>query len=145
MSDFNTKVIEEFRANEGRVGGYFVTMPLVLLHHRGRTTGRPYVNPAAYQRDPNDPDTIYVFASKGGAPDNPSWYANLVAAGAAEVEVGTESYPVTVTELQGARRDEVYARQAAAVPTFGEYEDKTRGIRVIPVLALTRVREPASS
>lgn len=138
--DFNTQVIEEFRGNEGRVGGYFANVPLALLHHRGRRTGAEYVNPAAYQRDADDPDTIYVFASKGGAPDNPAWYANLVAAGVAEVEVGAERYPVTVTELHGARRDVVYARQVASVPTFGEYEEKTRGIRTIPVLALTRTR-----
>jgi deazaflavin-dependent oxidoreductase (nitroreductase family) len=83
-------------------------------------------------------DTIYVFASKAGAPDNPDWYANALAAGGATVEVGTQTYDVTVTELTGEDRDTVYGRQAAAYPGFAEYERKTAGIRTIPVLALTR-------
>ena len=136
--DWNARVIEEFRANEGRVGGNFEGAPMTLVHHRGRTSGREYVNPMMYLRDDDDPATIYVFASKAGAPTHPDWYANLVAAGEAEVEVGTEQYPVTVTELAGAERDRVYAEQARRYPGFADYERKTAGIRTIPVLALRR-------
>jgi deazaflavin-dependent oxidoreductase (nitroreductase family) len=91
-----------------------------------------------YMRDEDDRDVIYVFASKGGAPTHPDWYHNLVAAGVAEVEVGTETYPVTVTELTGEQRDRIYAEQAGRYPGFAEYEQKTAGIRAIPVLALRR-------
>ena len=136
--DWNAHVIAEFRANEGRVGGNFAGAPMTLVHHRGRKSGREYVNPMMYLRDDDDPATIYVFASKGGAPDDPDWYANLVAAGEAEVEVGTEQYPVTVTELTGGERDRVYAEQARRYPGFADYERKTAGIRTIPVLALRR-------
>jgi deazaflavin-dependent oxidoreductase (nitroreductase family) len=111
---------------------------MTLVHHRGRRTGREFVSPMMYLRDDEDPDTVYVFASKGGAPTNPDWYSNLVAAGEAEVEVGTERYPVTVTELKGADRDRIYAEQARRYPGFADYEKRTAGIRTIPVLALRR-------
>jgi deazaflavin-dependent oxidoreductase (nitroreductase family) len=136
--NWNTKIIEEFRAHEGRVGGPFEGAPMTLVHHRGRKSGRDLVNPMMYQRDDEDPGVIYVFATKGGAPTHPDWYHNLVAAGIAEVEVGTETYPVTVTELTGDQRDRVYAEQARRYPGFAEYEQKTAGIRTIPVLALRR-------
>jgi deazaflavin-dependent oxidoreductase (nitroreductase family) len=136
--DWNAQIIEEFRANEGRVGGQFEGAPMILVHHRGRRTGRELVNPMMYLRDDDDPDTVYVFASKGGAPTHPDWYANLVAAGEAEVEVGTERYPVTVSDLRGADRDRVYAEQARRYPGFADYEAKTAGIRTIPVVALRR-------
>lgn len=138
MSDFNAAVIAEFRANEGRVGGNFEGAPMVLVHHKGRKTGRDLVSPMMYLPADDDPATIYVFASKAGAPDDPDWYFNLTAAGSAEVEVGTDQYPVTVTELTGADRDRVYAAQARRYPGFAEYEQKTAGIRTIPVLALRR-------
>jgi deazaflavin-dependent oxidoreductase (nitroreductase family) len=136
--DWNTQVIEEFRANEGRVGGPFEGAPMTLVHHRGRRTGRELVSPVMYLRDDGDPDTIYVFASMAGAPTNPDWYYNLVAAGEAEAEVGAEHYPVTVTELRGEERDRVYAEQARRYPGFAEYEKKAAGVRTIPVLALRR-------
>jgi deazaflavin-dependent oxidoreductase (nitroreductase family) len=136
--DRNAHIIEEFRANEGRVGGQFEGAPMVLVHHRGRRTGRELVNPMMYLRDDEDPDTVYVFASKAGAPTDPDWYHNLVAAGEAEVEVGTERYPVTVTDLTGADRDRVYAEQARRYPGFADYEKKTAGVRTIPVVALRR-------
>lgn len=136
--DWNTKIIDEFRANEGRVGGGFAGAPMVLVHHRGRKSGRDYVNPMMYMADDDDAATIYVFASKGGAPTHPDWYYNLTTAGEAEVEVGTETYPVTVTELTGEQRDRVYAEQARRFPGFAEYEEKTTGVRTIPVLALRR-------
>jgi deazaflavin-dependent oxidoreductase (nitroreductase family) len=136
MSDWNTKVIEEFRANEGRVGGGFEGAPMVLLHHKGRRTGRDLLAPLMYL--PGDDGVIYVFASKGGAPEHPDWYRNLVAAGEAVVEVGTETYPVSVTDLEGEERDAVYAEQARRYPGFAEYAEKTKGVRTIPVLALRR-------
>jgi deazaflavin-dependent oxidoreductase (nitroreductase family) len=136
--NWNAHVIEEFRQNEGRVGGNFVGAPMTLVHHRGRKSGRELVNPMMYLPDDDDPSTIYVFASKGGAPTHPDWYYNLVAAGEAEVEVGTEQYPVTVTELTGEERDRVYAEQARRYPGFADYERKTAGVRTIPVLALRR-------
>jgi deazaflavin-dependent oxidoreductase (nitroreductase family) len=136
--DWNAKVIEEFRANEGRVGGNFEGAPMTLLHHRGRKSGRELVSPMMYQADETDPATIYVFASKGGHPGNPDWYYNAITAGEAEVEVGTEQYPVSVRELAGAERDRVYAEQARRYPGFAGYEEKTAGIRTIPVLALRR-------
>ncbi|MGZ4537649.1 MAG: nitroreductase family deazaflavin-dependent oxidoreductase [Blastococcus sp.] len=137
--DRNAKIIEEFRANDGRVGGPFEGAPIVLVHHRGRKSGRELVNPMMYMPADDDTATIYVFASKAGAPTNPDWYYNLTAAGEAEVEVGTERYPVTVTEMTGAERDRVFAEQARRYPGFAGYEEKTAGVRTIPVLALGRL------
>ena len=137
-TDWNAKIVEEFRSNEGRVGGPFEGAPLTLVHHRGRRSDREYVNPMMYLADEDNPGTIYVFASKAGAPTHPDWYHNLVAAGVAEVEVGTETHPVTVSEIVGEERDRVYAEQARRYPGFAEYEAKTAGIRTIPVLALQR-------
>lgn len=136
-NDWNTKVIDEFRANGGKVGGPFEGAPMVLIHHTGRTSGREYVSPTMYQA--GDDGRIYVFASKGGAPTNPDWYYNLTSAGDAAVEVGSETYPVRVAEVTGEERDRIYAEQARRYPGFGEYEEKTRGVRTIPVLALDRV------
>jgi deazaflavin-dependent oxidoreductase (nitroreductase family) len=141
MSDFNAKVIEEFRANEGRVGGPFEGAPMVLVHHTGRKSGEEHVAPMMYLAGPEvgaGDDVIYVFPSKGGAPTHPDWYRNLVSAGRGTVEVGTSSYDVTVSELTGEDRDRVYAEQAERYPGFAEYETKTKGIRTIPVLELTR-------
>ena len=135
--NWNDSAIAEFRANEGRLGGTFEGAPLVLVHHRGRTSGRDYVNPVMYLPD-DDPDTIYVFASKGGAPTNPDWYYNLVAAGEGTVERGTDTYPVTVRELTGKERDRIYDEQARRYPGFADYARRTAGVRTIPVLALRR-------
>jgi deazaflavin-dependent oxidoreductase (nitroreductase family) len=137
MNDFNAQVIDEFRANEGRVSGPFEGAPMVLVHHVGRKSGAPHVSPMMYLPGPDG--AIYVFASKAGAPTDPDWYFNLVAAGTAEVEVGTEKYGVSVSEETGDDRDRIYAEQAALYPGFAEYAEKTAGIRTIPVLRLTRV------
>ena len=137
-NDWNAKTIAEFRANEGRVGGVFDGAPLVLVHHRGRTSGREYVTPMMYLPHEADDNVIDVFATKGGAPTNPDWYYNLSAAGEGSVERGTTSYQVTVRELTGAERDRVYAEQARRYPGFAAYERQTAGIRTIPVLELTR-------
>jgi deazaflavin-dependent oxidoreductase (nitroreductase family) len=138
MSDWNNQTITEFRANEGRVGGPFEGAPMVLLHHRGRKSGREYVTPTMYLANETDRDSIYVFATKGGAPTNPDWYANLVAAGNATIERGAETYGVTVHEVKGPDRDRIYAEQARRYPGFAEYERQTDGIRIIPVLELKR-------
>ena len=139
MADsWNDNVIAEFRANEGRVGGPFEGAPVVLVHHRGRTSGRDYVNPVMYLPDDNDPDTIYVFATKGGAPTNPDWYYNLVAASEGTVERGTDTYAVSVHELAGEERDRIYDEQARRYPGFADYARQTAGARTIPVLALRR-------
>ena len=137
-NDWNKQVIAEFRANDGKVGGQFEGAPVVILHHTGRTSGSVYENPVMYLADDSDPAVIYVFASKAGAPDDPDWYRNMTASGTATVEVGTETYSVAVRELEGAERDTVYAEQAKRYPGFAEYEVQTRGIRTIPVLALSR-------
>ena len=136
--DWNASTITEFRANEGKVGGYFEGAPMVLLHHRGRTSGREYVTPTMYLPDETEPDRIYVFATKGGAPTDPDWYRNLAAAGVATIERGAETYDVTIHEVSGAERDRIYAEQARRYPGFAEYKRQTAGIRVIPVLELRR-------
>lgn len=138
-NDWNTKTIEEFRANEGKVGGPFAGAPLTLVHHRGRSSGHEYVAPVMYLADETDPATIYVFGSKAGAPTHPEWYHNLVAAGRTEVEVGTQTYEVTVTEVVGPDRDRIFDEQASRYPGFAGYAEKTAGVRTIPVLALRRV------
>lgn len=133
--DFNAQVIARFRASKGDVDG----TPYILVHHRGRRTGQEYLAPMVYLADEHDGQLVYVFASKAGAPTNPDWYNNLMAAGQAEVEVGPETFTVSVTEVQGAERDRIYAAQVAVMPNFAEYETKAAGIRTIPVLALRRV------
>jgi deazaflavin-dependent oxidoreductase (nitroreductase family) len=138
VSDWNSGIIAEFRDNEGRVGGPFDGAPLALVHHVGRKSGNPHVSPMMYMADEDDPDVIYVFASKAGAPTNPDWYYNLIAAGSTTVEVGTETYGVTVTEVTGDEHDRIYALHASRYPGFAEYAEKTKGIRTIPVLALRR-------
>jgi deazaflavin-dependent oxidoreductase (nitroreductase family) len=135
MNDWNAKIIEEFRANGGKVGGQFAGAPMVLLTTTGAKSGQQRTTPlVCYQ----DADRIIVFASKAGAPTNPDWYHNLVANPEVTVEFGTDKYSATATELHGAERDEIYAKQVALMPGFGEYADKTAGIRIIPVIALTR-------
>lgn len=138
-NDWNGQIIDEFRANEGRVGGPFAGAPIVLIHHRGRKSGREYVTPVMYLPAEGDPEEIYIFASKGGAPSNPDWYYNLSDADATTVERGTDRYQVTVHELAGDERDRIYDEHARRYPGFREYAEKTRGIRTIPVLALRRV------
>jgi deazaflavin-dependent oxidoreductase (nitroreductase family) len=138
MSDWNTQIIEEFRANQGLLGGNFTGAPMTLLHHRGRKSGTEYVAPVMYLQDESNPATVYVFASKAGAPTNPEWYYNLVAAGDTVIEIGPETAPVTVEEITGATRDKIYAEQVKRFPGFGEYEVKAAGARTIPVLALHR-------
>ena len=140
MSDWNQRVIAEFRANEGRVGGGFEGAPMILVHHVGRTSGKEYVSPLVYLPGDGhgDDDSMYIFGSKAGAPDHPDWYRNLIAAGQATVEVGGRTFPVTVTEVTGDQRDRLFAEQVRRMPGFGEYAQKTQGIRTIPVVRLSR-------
>ena len=137
-TNWNEQTIAEFRANEGRVGGNFEGAPLVLVHNRGRKSGREYVNPMMYMADDNDDDTIYVFASAAGRPANPDWYYNLLAVGETTVERGTETYTVTVRDLSGDERDRIFDEQARRYPGFAGYAEQTAGIRTIPVLELRR-------
>src|SRR5689334_13803761 len=117
----NNPVIEEFRARGGVAGGIFEGKPLVLVHHFGAKSGTERIAPlVALLED----DRVYVFASKGGSDSHPDWYRNLVANPAITVELGTETYSATARVLEGAERDEVYARQVAAEPQFGEYQRK---------------------
>ena len=136
-NDWNQKTITEFRANGGRVGGTFEGAPLVLVHHQGRKSLRDHVTPTMYLPGDNN-STIYVFATKAGAPSNPDWYYNLTAIGAGTVERGTETYSVTVRELQGDERDRIYDEQARRYPGFADYAQRTAGIRTTPVLELKR-------
>jgi deazaflavin-dependent oxidoreductase (nitroreductase family) len=138
MADWNAQIIDEFRANHGQVGGGFAGAPMILLHHRGRRSGADRVSPVMYLADESDPDTIYVFASKAGAPTDPEWYRNLLAAGTGRVERGDDEYEVEVTEVKGEERDRIFAEQASRYPGFAEYAEKTAGVRTIPVLALRR-------
>lgn len=133
-ADFNAKIIEEFHANQGRVGGVFEGMPLLLLHHTGAKSGKSRINPLAYQHD----DGRYVvFASKAGAPTNPDWYYNLKAHPKVTIEVGADTIEVLAEETVGEERERLYRTQAERVPQFVEYESKAD--RVIPVIALTPV------
>jgi deazaflavin-dependent oxidoreductase (nitroreductase family) len=131
-ADFNAKIIDEFHANEGRVGGVFEGTTLLLLHHTGAKSGQRRINPLAYLAD----DGRYViFASKGGAPTNPAWYHNLIAHPAVTIEVGAETIDVDASEAQGEERERLFRTQAERIPQFGEYEQ--RAGRVIPVMLLT--------
>jgi deazaflavin-dependent oxidoreductase (nitroreductase family) len=131
--DFNARIIEEFRANDGVVGGPFDGMPLLLLHHTGAKSGTERINPVAYQEDAG---SYAVFASKAGAPTNPGWYHNLMANPDASIEVGTDTVPVTATEATGDARERIWNTQKERYPQFAEYEKTTEG-RVIPVVVLT--------
>ncbi|HJP73029.1 MAG TPA: nitroreductase family deazaflavin-dependent oxidoreductase [Pseudonocardiaceae bacterium] len=133
MSDFNSQVIDKYRANEGKLGDPF-PFPVLLLHTVGARSGEPRINPVAYLPDG---ERLLVFASYGGADKSPAWYYNLIAKPTATVEVGTETFDVTVSELKGEERDRFYKIQADQYENFAEYERKTS--RVIPVVALTRV------
>jgi deazaflavin-dependent oxidoreductase (nitroreductase family) len=134
MNDWNTRVIEEFRANGGKVE-QFKHVPLLLLHHTGAKSGRAYVNPLAYLADG---ERKIIFASKAGADTNPDWYHNLVAHPDVKFELGDGSVTeVRAVVLEGEERDEIYERQAKLVPSFAEYREKTS--RKIPVIALQPV------
>jgi deazaflavin-dependent oxidoreductase (nitroreductase family) len=133
MHDFNRQVIEEFRANQGKVGGQFEGANMVLMTTTGAKSGTERVNPVVYF--PLD-DRLVVVASNGGADKHPAWYHNLKANPVLTVEVGTDKYEATATEITGTERDEIFARIVEAMPGFGEYQAGTE--RVIPLFELTR-------
>jgi deazaflavin-dependent oxidoreductase (nitroreductase family) len=133
-SDWNTQIIEEFRANGGKVGGGFSGTPLLLLHTTGAKSGREHVTPVTYRKV----DGGYaVFASKAGAPTNPDWYHNLIAHPQVQAEIGTETVQLMARVADQQERDPIWAAQKTENPGFAEYESKTT--RQIPVVIL----EPA--
>jgi deazaflavin-dependent oxidoreductase (nitroreductase family) len=132
VSDFNRAIIEEFRTNEGRVGGRFEGRTLLLLHSTGAKSGLPRVNPLAYVKDG---DRYVIIASKGGAPTNPDWYYNLLAHPQVSIEVGTEQFDVVAQAADEPERTQLYAKMEAKMPGFTDYKHKTT--RVIPVVVLT--------
>jgi deazaflavin-dependent oxidoreductase (nitroreductase family) len=134
-NDWNSKIIEEFRANGGQVGGQFAGAPLLLLHTTGAKTGQERVNPVMYQAVG---DGYAVFASKGGAPDHPDWYHNLVANPRVRAEIGTETVDFTAHVADPQTREAIWTEQKSAYPGFAEYEQKTT--RQIPVIILDPVR-----
>lgn len=131
FQDWNSKIIAEFRANEGKVGGQFEGSTLLLLHTVGAKSGQPRVNPVAYQ---DLGDGVAVFASKAGAPTNPDWYYNLLANPQVTAEIGTETRPFVARVAEGAERERIWEAQKSANPGFAEYERKTT--RQIPVVIL---------
>lgn len=127
----NRDVIQEFRANKGKVGGVFADQPLLILHHVGAKTGIKRLSPLATLVEEG---RIFIFASKGGSDTHPDWYRNIVANPHVTVELGMEIFPATATVVTGEKRDEVYAKQSALQPQFEEYQRSST--RLIPVVEL---------
>ena len=134
LNDFNQQVIREFRAHHGKVGGQLATMPVLLLTTTGAKSGRALTRPLVYT---TDGDRLVVIASFAGAPHNPPWYHNLVANPVATVELGSDRFRVRAAVTAGEERQRLFTRQAAQMPIFAEYQQKTT--RQIPVLVLTRI------
>lgn len=134
FNDFNRKVIAEFRANGGKVGPPFEGAPMILVTHRGAKSGKEYTTPLVYSADG---DRYVIIASKAGAPDDPQWYRNMVTHPDVTVEIGSESFAAVASVAEGEERTRLYRAQAALMPNFDEYEQKTT--RTIPVVVLTRV------
>ncbi|WP_141278510.1 nitroreductase family deazaflavin-dependent oxidoreductase [Pseudonocardia hydrocarbonoxydans] len=139
MNDWNAKIIEEFRANEGRVGGPFEGADMILVHHVGARSGTERVTPLVHF--PQGEGRTVIVASKAGAPTNPDWYHNVKANPRLAVEVGTETFPVDATEIVGDERTEVWEAIKAKNPGFAEYERKTD--RTIPLILLARLDSAA--
>lgn len=133
LSSWNRQIIEEFRANKGKVGGPFEGAPMLLLTTTGAKSGKRHTTPLVYLPDN---DRLIIFASKGGAPTDPDWYYNLVAHPQVTVEVGAETFDATAIVLTGEERDRLYNRQAQVNPVFADFQAKTT--RMIPVIALQR-------
>jgi|SRR5947209_4148830 len=131
FSDYNQKIIDEFRTSGGRPPSWTGTSPLLLLHHRGAKSGAERVNPVAFLEDGG---RYVIFASKAGAPSHPAWYHNLKAHPETTIELGSEMVEVTAEEATGEERDRLFATQAERSPQFGEYQEKTE--RTIPVVML---------
>ena len=135
MNDQNKRIIDEFRANGGKVGGGFEGKTLLLLHTKGAKSGQERINPTAYVRDG---DRLVVIASKGGAPTNPDWYYNLLENPLVTVEVGTENFQARAAVAQEPERSHLYEKMVEMMPGFDEYRRKTT--RKIPVITLTPVK-----
>jgi deazaflavin-dependent oxidoreductase (nitroreductase family) len=134
MKEINRKVIEEFRANRGKVGGQFAGAPMVLITTKGAKSGKSYVNPLVYSRDG---EKYVIIASFAGGPKNPSWYHNLVAHPTPTVEIGSERFQAKATFPSGAERERLFDQQASQMPIFNDYRKKTA--RQIPVVVLERI------
>src|SRR6516162_10200089 len=134
VDKLNQSVIEEFRANQGRVGGPLEKWPILLLTMTGAKTGRTLVRPVCYSRDG---DRIVIIASRGGAPRNPPWYYNLVANPIVTVEVGTEKFRARAEQVHGSERARLFDAAAKRLPLFADYQKKTK--RELPVLTLKRI------
>jgi deazaflavin-dependent oxidoreductase (nitroreductase family) len=135
QNDRNRSIIEEFRANAGKVGGFFTGKTLLILHTIGAKSGQEKVNPVAYT---TDGDRFVIIASKGGAPTNPGWYYNILANPRLSVEVGTETIQVQATVAVEPERTRLYDKMVEMMPGFADYRQKTT--RVIPVIILTRLK-----
>ena len=138
MSDddlFGDEHVRAYRETDGERGYEWRGTQCLLLTTIGRKSGEPRTMPLIFAPDE---DRQVIVASKGGAPEHPEWYHNLVASGDGSVELGTETFPVTVKEITGPDRDRIYDEQARRYPGFAEYAQKTAGIRTIPVLELRR-------
>lgn len=133
VSDWNQQIIEEFRANEGHVGGPFEGAPLLLLHHTGRKSGTERVTPMMYQAVG---DAYAVFASYAGADIHPAWYHNMLANPDVSAEIGTETVALRARDLPAGERDPLWEKQKKDYPGFADYESKTD--RTIPVVLLER-------
>jgi|SRR5688572_8118772 len=133
MSDWNKAIIDEFRANEGKVGGHFAGKPMLLLHTRGAKTGLERVSPVMTFVEG---ERYVIVASKGGAPADPDWYRNILANPDVEVEFGTERFPAVAAVTTEPERTRLYEQMESMNPGFADYKSKTT--RVIPVLTLTR-------
>jgi deazaflavin-dependent oxidoreductase (nitroreductase family) len=131
---FNQKVIEEFRANDGKVGNMFAGMPMILVTMAGAKSGKTYTMPLVYSKDG---DRYVIIASMAGAPNNPDWYHNIKAHPTVTLEIGTERCQAKATITSGAERERLFNAQAALMPIFNDYKSKTT--RQIPVIALTRI------
>ena len=134
MNEMNKRVIEEFRTNEGKVGGFFESATLLLLHTTGAKSGKEYINPLMTLKDG---DRYVIVASAAGAQNHPDWYYNIITNPEAGVELGTETFRARATDIEEPERTELYATVSARYPNFIEYQDKAD--RVIPVLTLERL------
>jgi len=132
VNDWNKKIIEEFRANDGKVGGNFAGRTLLLLHTIGAKSGQERINPVAYVKDG---EHLVIIASKGGSPNNPDWYYNILANPQVTVEVGTEHFQADAMIAEEPERTRLYDQMVAIAPGFAEYRRKTT--RQIPVIVLT--------
>lgn len=135
VHNWNQQIIDEFRANKGIVGGPFEGATMVLLHHKGAKSGAERVNPLVYYQEDGS-DVMYIFGSKGGAPQHPSWYYNVKANPDVTLEVGTETFDAAAEVITGSDRDRIYEANARLRPAFAQYQSNTK--RKIPVIALRR-------